>query len=187
MISQDWSIQASAGDFEPQRLDGPGRLQDQFAVMSPIWVIHYVASREILQIGYALGEGTGMKFCRLAAIAFVALPLAVPLALTVESTKGLADTSFSSVANVRVYRGIEKHPNYQPSGRHGIRVFRGKPNDPPVTRESPRRTDTKRRSSVRPVPRNQFLAGPGARTPYPYWPPWRQTYIPTHCAPRWMC
>jgi hypothetical protein len=124
---------------------------------------------------------------RIVAITVVALPLAVSLALAVDSTEGLAETAISDASNVRVYRGIEGHPNYRPSGRSGKRVFRGKPNDPPMTPTAPRRNVTKQASSVKLVPRNEFLAAPGARVPYPYWPPWRQTDIPTHCAPRWMC
>ncbi len=124
---------------------------------------------------------------RIVAITVVALPLAVSLALTVDATEGLAQQSFSVARNVQVYRGIEGHPNYRPSGRSGIRVFRGEPNDPPVAATAPRRNVTKRVSSVTLVPRDRFLAASGARVPYPYWPSWRQTNIPTHCAPRWMC
>ncbi len=124
---------------------------------------------------------------RIVAINVVALSLTVSLALAVDATEGLAQESFSVARNVQVYRGIEGHPNYRPSGRSGIRVFRGEPNDPPVAPTAPQRNVTKRVSSVTLVPSDQFLAAPGARAPYPYWPPWRQTNILTHCAPRWMC
>ena len=124
---------------------------------------------------------------RFAAIAVVALPLAVALAPTVESAESLADTGFSGAQNVRVYRGIEQHPNYRPADGSGIRVFRGEPNEPPIAPRSPRLTVTHWQSSAESVPSYRFLAGPGARVPYPYWPRWRQTYIRTHCAPRWMC
>ncbi len=123
---------------------------------------------------------------RIVAVFVVALPLAVLLTVTAESAEGLADTAFSDAPDVRVYRGIEGHPNYRPSGRSGIRVLRGVPNDPPVEPTPPRRNVTNRVSSVTLEPRDQFLATPGARAPYPYWPPWRRTNIPTHCAPRWM-
>ncbi len=102
---------------------------------------------------------------RIVAITVVALPLAVSLALTVDATEGLAQQSFSVARNVQVYRGIEGHPNYRPSGRSGIRVFRGEPNDPPVAATAPRRNVTKRVSSVTLVPRDRFLAAPGARSP----------------------
>ena len=124
---------------------------------------------------------------RFTAIAVVVLPLAVALAPAVESAETLADTGFSGAKNVRVYRGIEQHPNYRPAGRSGIRIFRGQPNEPSVAPTSPRPTVTHWQSSATPVPSYRFLAGPGARVPYPYWPRWRQTNISTHCAPRWMC
>ena len=128
-----------------------------------------------------------MNYHRIVAMAVVALPVAAALAVTVGPTEGLAAQAFSVAPNVRVYRGIEKHPNYRPSGRAGIRVFRGQPNDPPTAPAAARADVTNSGSSRTLVPWNHFLAAIGARRPYPYWPAWRRTNILTHCAPRWMC
>ena len=118
---------------------------------------------------------------------FVALPIAASLTLTVDSTEGLAGAGMADDPNVRVYRDIEKHPNYRRSGGSRIHVARGRANNSHVATPSFRQDFIKPGTTGRLVSRNSFLAGPGARTPYPYWPLWRQTYIPTHCAPRWMC
>jgi hypothetical protein len=128
-----------------------------------------------------------MDCFRIAAISVVALPLAILLTPTGGTAESLADKAFSDAPKVRVYRGIEGHPNYRPSGRSGIRVFRGVPNDSVVAPTPPRPDVPNRVSSATPAPKDHFLAASGARTPYPYWPAWRRTNIPTHCAPRWMC
>ena len=123
----------------------------------------------------------------IAATAVAALPLAALPLPTAGAAQGLAQQSFSGAQGVQVHRGIENHPDYWRSGRTGIRVFRGEPNDPPLAPTARKRTITKRASSAALVPGDRFLAAPGARNPFPYWPAWRRTGIPTHCAPRWMC
>ena len=68
---------------------------------------------------------------------FVAVSFVFALTTVIEPTKGIAKPFKSDDPNVRVYKGIEDHPNYVrnrwPSDAPGIRVYRGLSSKTPFT------------------------------------------------------